>query len=126
MAFDPGGQVFDGHSVRDEVHKEVQRFFVCRAHRVAMELKEYLSTDPCDPLVAVNERLVFGQRLHERSSFERYRRIGVHSKRRLLRTSNGRSEAVGRAHGWSSDRLGIERDNVFNGWKLHLRVGESL
>ena len=81
MAINPSGQVFDRHSVRDVVHKEVQRFLVGRVHRIAVQLQEKLATDPRDPLVAIDEWLIFGKRLHERGSFQRYSRICVFSER---------------------------------------------
>jgi hypothetical protein len=94
--------------------------------REALELQEQLPANPSDPLVSIDERLILRQRLHERRSFQRERRVSVLAEYCLLRASDGGCEPAGVAKNRRSDRFPINGLDIILAEVLHLRVGERL
>lgn len=80
-----------------------------------MNLQKKLAANPRDAFVAVNERLIFRQGMHERCSFERYRWIRVFTEDGLLRPSSRGGDAGRVAEFRRPDSLCVRGDNVFIG-----------
>ena len=110
----------------DAIGKEVKAFGVGCVHRHSVKLKEDLATDPGNPLISVNERLIFRERLHEGLRLEAQRRIGVLAKDGLLRPADRRSKAIWTAQNGLPNGLSIKPDDIFDREELQLGVGECL
>jgi hypothetical protein len=115
VALDPIRQLGHGHVVGDMVQEQFSTFDVACAQWQTVQLKEYLSADPGDALVPIDEGLIFGTRLNESCSFQRGRRIGFVSEYRLLWSGYGGCKAVGVSQLRLTDGLFVERDDVFFG-----------
>lgn len=124
VGLDPLRQFGNGHPVRDPIAKKIDSFVDGRVHRKAMNLKEHSAGDPCNTLVAVNERLILSERLHQCSGFQEHRRVRVVSERRLLRATDSGSQAFGIPQDRFTDGFCVERLDIVFGKVLQLRVGE--